>query len=124
MRSTCVCQTRVLDAQIRFQPHRCIQCSTLTFKTPMYPVGEMTLSASLTSRTLLGIHLGIRTDVKSTPRAVPQKVALHQISSGWKYEKHYIKIIESLSIKSEILLYSCGKLCLYNQIIRFPHKLC
>ena len=38
------------------------------------------------------------------------------IINSWlgKYEEHLIKIIELLSIKSEILLYSCGKLCLYN----------
>ena len=41
-----------------------------------------------------------------------------------KYKEHLIKVIELLSIKSKILLYLCGKLCLYNyETIRFPHKL-
>ena len=47
-------------------------------------------------------------------------------TNSWlgKYEEHLIEIIELLSMKSKITLYSCWKLCLYsNQIIRFSHKL-
>ena len=41
-----------------------------------------------------------------------------------KYKEQIIKIIKLLSIKSEILFYSCRTLCLFNsQIITFPHKL-
>ena len=40
-----------------------------------------------------------------------------------KYQEHLIKVIELLTIKSDILLYSCGKLCLYNkQTMRNPPK--
>ena len=62
---------------------------------------------------------------KSTPRAVPQKkvffINFHLAGNffkinSWleKYKEYLMKTIQFMSIKFQIVLYSCGKLCLYN----------
>ena len=64
---------------------------------------------------------------KSTRRAVPQKSVPHNFhragryfninSRLGKYKEHLIKMITFFSIKSEILLYSCGKLKKFLNVI-------